>query len=315
MTHEFTRVPPQATGALTPSPQARHHFTRSDQVDQLIGASAADPDTGFMARLMALCSLPRTNPGDRKEYKRVNGPYTLGMLAGLDNKLPFGSIPRLLLAWVCTEAVHTQSRDLVLGRSLSEFMRTLGILSSDSGGATGIRTRLRNQMKRLFRCQISLIYKDAHGEASVSSLIADRTELWWDLKCPDEPVLWDSKVRLGEEFFKEIIRHPIPLDMHILRALTRSSIGLDLYMWLTCRTFGIEDPIRLTWPQLYGQFGLDPNKENNRRTVDDFRKECLRELKKIKVAWPGLDYATPKGALVLLPTTTPSIPPLLFPPR
>ena len=57
------------------SPQARHHFTQADQVNQLVSASEADPDLGFMARLLALCSLPRTNPGDRKEYKRGNGPY------------------------------------------------------------------------------------------------------------------------------------------------------------------------------------------------------------------------------------------------
>ena len=42
------------------SPKARGHFTRFDQVDQLVRASLADPDTGFMARLMMLCSLPRT---------------------------------------------------------------------------------------------------------------------------------------------------------------------------------------------------------------------------------------------------------------
>ncbi len=61
------------------SPQALHHFTQADQVDQLVRASEADPDRGFMARLMALCSLPRSNPGNRKGYKRVNGPYTLYM--------------------------------------------------------------------------------------------------------------------------------------------------------------------------------------------------------------------------------------------
>ncbi len=44
------------------SPQALQHFTRFDQVDQLVGASEADADTGFMARLLALCSLPCTNP-------------------------------------------------------------------------------------------------------------------------------------------------------------------------------------------------------------------------------------------------------------
>ena len=95
---------------------------------------------GFMARLMALCSLPRTNPGNRHQYKRVNGPYTLVMTSGFNNKLPFGNLPRLLLAWVTTEAVRTQSRDLVLGRSLAEFMRTLGIYHN-SGGRGGVQTR------------------------------------------------------------------------------------------------------------------------------------------------------------------------------
>ena len=131
------------------SPQARHHFTQADQVDQLVGASEADADLGFMARLMALCSLPRTNPGNRLQYKRVNGPYTLIMTAGGDNKLPFGNLPRLLLAWVCTEAVRTQSRELVLGSSLSGFMRKLDL--TPSGGSNRGRTRLRNQMRRLFR--------------------------------------------------------------------------------------------------------------------------------------------------------------------
>ena len=53
-------------------PPARRGFTVADQVNQLVGASEADPETGFMARLLALCSLPRTNPGNRKEYKRFD---------------------------------------------------------------------------------------------------------------------------------------------------------------------------------------------------------------------------------------------------
>ena len=54
-------------------PPARRGFTRADQVNQLVSASEADPDLGFMARMLALCSLPRTNPGNRHQYKRVNG--------------------------------------------------------------------------------------------------------------------------------------------------------------------------------------------------------------------------------------------------
>ena len=114
------------------SPQARHHFTLADQVNQLVSASEADPDLGFMARMMALCSLPRTNPGNRIRYTRQNGPYTLYMTAGGGNKLPFGNLPRLLMAYVSTEAVRTQSRVLILGSSLSGFMRKLG-MSDDSG--------------------------------------------------------------------------------------------------------------------------------------------------------------------------------------
>ena len=48
--------------ALQLAPQARHHFTQADQVNQLVGASEANPDLGFMARLLMLCNLPRTNP-------------------------------------------------------------------------------------------------------------------------------------------------------------------------------------------------------------------------------------------------------------
>ena len=135
------------------SPQARHHFTQADQVDQLVRAALADPDTGFMARLMMLCSLPRTNPGNCKEYKRVNGPFTLIMFSSSASKLPFGNLPRLLLAWLCTEAVRTQSRELVLGSSLSGFMRRLDMVPI-GGGSRGERTRLCNQMKRLFNAHI-----------------------------------------------------------------------------------------------------------------------------------------------------------------
>ena len=294
--------------ALQPSPQARHHFTQADQVNLLVSASEADSDLGFMARLMALCSLPRTNPGNRKEYKRVNGPYTLYMTAIGDNKLPYGSLPRLLLAWVCTEAVRTQSRELVLGKSLSEFMRKLG-LAPVSGGTTGGRTRFRNQVKRLFNAHVRLIHEHKHGERFVSSAIADRGEFWWNERKPDQPVLWESKIELGEKFFNEIIQHPVPLDMNTLTALKRCSLGLDLYLWLTYRTFALKRPLRITWKHLYRQFGANPVNATNKNTVQMFRRKALRELKKIKLAWPGLNYSTALGVLILHPSN-PAIPPV-----
>ena len=291
-------------------PQVRHHFTQSDQVNQLVGVRFAGPDRGFMARTMALCSLPRSNPGNRLQYKRVNGPFTLGMIAGLGNKLPYGNLPRLILAWVCTEVVRTGSREIVLGRSLSDFMRALDVYSSSGGKYT----RLRNQMKRLFGCTVSMTYEDKHGDQFVSSLIAERGEFWWSERKPDEPMLWDSKIYLGEAFFNEIISHPIPIDMNTLTALKRSSLGLDLYLWLVYRTFPLRAPLRITWRQVYRQFGVHPSKASDKRTVQNFRSEVLRELQKIKLAWPELNYSTALGVLILHPSK-PAIPPSSGPAR
>ena len=280
------------------SPQARRHFTRFDQVDRLARAALSSPDRGFMARLMMLCSLPRANPGRRLQYKRVNGPYTLIMTAVGKTGLPFGNLPRLLLAWVSTEAVRTQSRELFLGTSLSEFMRKLGVYSTSGA----VQIRLRSQMKRLFNAHIQLVYEDEQVSASVNAPLASRTEFWWNPRQPHEHALWESRIELGEKFFQEIVRHPVPLDMNILRALRRSPLGLDLYLWLTYRTFSLKRPLRLSWPRLYRQFGVYPAKAEEKRTVQAFRTDCLRELIKIKVAWPDLNYATGKGVLVLWPS-------------
>ena len=215
-----------------------------------------------------------------------------------------------MLAWVCTEAVRTQSRELVLGRSLSEFMRTLDIYSNSGR----VHTRLRNQMKRLFGCTVTMVYEEPGGFVRVSSLVADKHEFWWNERKPDEPTLWESKIELGEKFFNEIIHHPVPIDVNTLTALKRSPLGLDLYLWLVYRTFSLRAPQRLTWQQLYGQFGAHPDKAKDKVTVQNFRRKVLRELKKIKLAWPELNYTTAKGVLILSPSK-PAIAPTTGPQR
>ena len=192
---------PGPVQALIPSRPTQRHYTRFDQVNQLVGASEADPDLGFMARMLVLCSLPRTNPGNRLQYKRTNGPYSLIMTATGNHKLPFGNLPRLILAWVCSEAVHTpapQSNEAALG------------------------------------CTVSMIYENERGEVRVSSLVADRTVFWWNERKPDERSLWQSKIELGEKFFNEIINHPVPLNMNALNALNAPPWALiSTYGWST----------------------------------------------------------------------------------
>ena len=99
-------------------------------MNQLVSASEADADLGFMARLLALCSLPRTNPGNRHQYKRVNGPFRLYMQAGPETKLPFGF-------------------DLGTGES-SPYALRYGSLGFGREASRYSQARLRNQMERLF---------------------------------------------------------------------------------------------------------------------------------------------------------------------
>lgn len=283
-------------------------FTLVDQVNALVKAREANADLGFMARLMTLCSLPRSNPGKKREYVRRNGPYTLVMFAGANQRLPYGTMPRLLMSWLSSEAVRTQSREIVLGDSLSDFMRALGIYSN----AGRVHVRLKNQMQRLFQSHVQLVYEDENGRGFVNTQIADRGEFWWFSSKPNERSLWPTKIELSEKFFEEIIRNPVPLDMNILRALKRSPLGLDLYVWLIYRTFSLDAPKRLSWPMLYRQFGARPARAGDKRTVQNFRQDCLRELTKIKTAWPDLQYrielgrrGEKGGALVLLPSAPP----------
>ena len=304
-----SEVPADLPGGPAPviretAPEARRHFTLADQVNQPVAAREADADMGFMPRMMALCSLPRTNPGNRIQYKRRNGPYTLYMTATGGGALPFGNLQRLILVWVSTEAVRTRSRVIVLGPSLSEFMRKIGVYSSDGN----LQARLRNQMKRLVGCSVTMIYEDAQVERFVTSPVAVRGEHWWNSDIDTALTGWNSKIFLGEALFNEILNHPVPLDMNALKALKRSPLGLDLYLWLVYRTFALKHPLRLPWRQLYRQFGVNPIRASDNVTIQSFRKDCLRELKKIELAWHGLNYGTDKGVLILH-SSTPAIPP------
>ena len=174
-----------------------------------------------------------------------------------------------------------------------------------------LRARGTAHLRKRFRAECCVYEKTvelnatscSNTPAGPSSSVADRTEFWWNERNPDERVLWDSKIRLGEDFFNEIINRPVPIDMNTLTALKRCALGLDLYLWLVYRTFALTRPLRLTWRQVYQQFGLHPAKASDKRTVLNFRRKILRELKKIKLAWPDLNYTTAPGVLILHPST------------
>ena len=76
--------------------------------------------------------------------------------------------------------------------------------------------------------------------------------------------------------------------------------------WYVKYIIALTSPLRLAWTSLYRQFGSDPAKAVDNITVQNFRKDCLRELKKIKTSWPGLNYTIAKGVMILYPSA-PSI--------
>ena len=77
-------------------------------------AKSADA-LGFMARAMVQATLPHKRI-EGAEFTRTNGNFTLSITAPSGIGLPYGSIPRLLLSWITTEAVQTKQRELELGR-------------------------------------------------------------------------------------------------------------------------------------------------------------------------------------------------------
>lgn len=252
-------------------------------------------ELGFMARAMTLCTLPHSKPKEQ-EFIRKNGDYTMSMLAPKAVGLPYGTIPRLLLAWISTEAVRTKQRSLVLGDSLSHFLKELGL--SRSGGARGDITRFKDQLQRLFACTISCHYHGKGHDAGMGFRIAQSYDLWWHPQQPDQAGLWESTLTLSEEFFQEITKAPVPIDMRALKALKRSPLALDIYIWLTFRTSYIQAGTCITWDQLQGQFGSEYSRARA------FKEAFIEALRKVQLVYSGANISTNDTGIMLQPGST-----------
>ncbi len=185
---------------------------------------------GFYARLFVQAGMPHTDPGvpqQRRPDPTMMAPPIVG--------LPYGSLPRLLLTWLTTEAVCTKQRRLMIGNTLRAFVGQLGL--DPSGGRRGDITRLRNQMRRLFASSISCVY-DGPSAGPWPTSTSPIGPSCGGPEQPDQLDLWDSTVTLGERFYEEIVRRPGPIDTRALRALTCSPLAIDLYVRLNtaCHT-------------------------------------------------------------------------------
>lgn len=258
------------------------------------GTPAADDKAlGFMARALVLCTMPHSRPKGN-EFRRKNGNYLLTMYS--PHGLPYGSVPRLLLAWITTESVRTKSPTLTLGHSLSEFMEQLGM--NRTGGVRGDITRLREQMKRLFSTYVSCSYNDEHQNADTGFKIVQKSNTWWHPQQPDQAGLWESTLTLSQEFYEEILAAPVPIDLRALKALKRSPLALDIYMWLTFRNSYLKTSTRITWDQLQMQFGADYNR------ADNFKQAFTDALRKVLIVYPDANIQPTDQGITIAPSPT-----------
>ena len=272
-------------------------------IDALINQALAIEDEqaqeagalGFMARAMVQATLPHRKI-EGNEFTRVNGSYSMTIMAPSVIGLPYGTVPRLLLAWLTTEAVKTQHRELELGDSLSGFMRELGIVPT--GGRWGSITRLKDQTRRLFSSSITAIYEKGAGFAVINQTVTDRAALWWDAKAPEQAGLWRSTVTLSENFFNEVIDRPVPIDMRAIKALKKSPMALDIYTWLTYRASYLKRPTVIPWASLALQFGSDYSR------LRDFKQAFIDELKKVVLVYGRVQIEATELGLVVKPSLT-----------
>lgn len=268
---------------------------------------------GYMARALVQATLPHKATKEN-EFTRDNGLFSLTILAPSKVGLPYGSIPRLLLSWMTTEAVYTRSPVLELGPTLSAFMAQLGL--ARQGGKRGDITRLKKQTESLFCSTISCQYKDEAMTTGGGFNIAKEYLLWWNPKAPDQMPLWKSTVTLGADFFKEIVSRPVPVDMRALKLLKRSPMSLDIYFWLTYRMSYLQKDTVIPWLLLQMQFGADYAQDE--QGLRNFRKKFIERLKKVHEIYKAAKVFEVEHGLLLKPSPphVPKVaPPLLDMPR
>lgn len=98
---------------MTPSMSTMDATPRDKFINEVLAIEALAAKEasaiGYMARALVQATLPHRKR-EGTEFTRRNGAFTLTLLAPSHVGLPYGSTPRLLIAWVTTEAVRTGER-------------------------------------------------------------------------------------------------------------------------------------------------------------------------------------------------------------
>ena len=266
-------------------PDERSRLEASNSLARLFhGAPEQKAPLSYYSPILIQCTLPHSDPKAR-DWVKTNGSVSLIISSGVDEELtpygvPYGSFPRLVLAYIITRVIQTGERRIELTSHFGSFLKEIGYPGNHKGNSAA-GNRVRDQLIRLLRASITFQDK-GEGHLAVQDMkIAPQFELWFAPKNPEEDSLWESSITISEEFRESILRSPVPLRTDILAALKKSPLALDVYMWVSYRLFTMQatgqSEISLSYGQLQTQFGTGIAEENYRLFRSRF-KQAMAEV-------------------------------------
>lgn len=276
-----------------------------DEAERLGLLDGSNGELTFWPRSLLQVTLPHSDPGNVPVWGRRSGNFYLTVEPGhaLDRAgqaqsfgYPYGSIPRLVCAYFNSQVKRQKSKRIDLGPSLADFMEQLGLGPFMTGGANGSITRLKRQVLALANARIAFGCETPAGVEmrENASPVARRYQLWWSPKSgAGQHALFPSFIDLSDEFFDEMMRHGVPVNLAALKALKRSPLALDLYAWATYRNHNRKGRLAVPWALLAAQFGAEYS------SSEDFAKAAKEAFRHVQVVYPDLALTFERGRVIL----------------
>ena len=263
-------------------------------VEIATGVLADDSDDRvFTHPVLCLTILPHRARPEREIWKRVNGPYTLMVQPtadhdGMYHGVPHGSKARLILLYLQTEAVKTNSRVIELGTSMRRWLRSMGVTITGPN-----YQEVRRQAQKIERALVSFTFTGEGATVSWQDTIIRGS---FERPCNDEV----RTVELSESFFKSITERPVPVCEAAIRLLGERCMALDLYLWLAYRLHSLQRPTVISWPSLHSQFGAAT------RLLKHFKPHFAREIEAALAAYPDARVDLAEDGIRLHPSPSPT---------
>jgi Plasmid encoded RepA protein len=258
----------------------------------------------FLHSVFCQVGMPRKQM-DTRIFERSSGRIMLRLEAGalfngrqfVEQPLPYGVKPRLMMVHICSEAVRTQSREIEIGHSAHEFMKTLGL---DTNGENYAMTR--KQIMALAACRLTLGYTTGHIPKTLNMQPVEKFEAWLH-PTGQQATLWPGKIVLSTPFYETILEYPVPLEHRALAALKHSALAIDVYTWLANRLCRVRksEGVKVSWANLRDQFGQEYSDPKN------FKRELRQVLRQVLGVYPSARVESISGGL-LLKASPPPIP-------